>query len=420
MLILITSINSEVVNNQPSSKKIKFAHLADCHIGGWREVRLHNASQLAFRKAIDYCINERVNFLIIAGDLFNNAIPAIDILKETISDLKRLKDSDIPVYIVSGSHDYSASGKTIIEVLEKAGFVIDVVRGSIIDNKLKLNFTIDKKTGIKLTGIIGKKGSLEKKYYENLDYSIENEPGFKIFIFHTAISELMPKDLKEISSMTLKSLPGNFNYYAAGHVHEIIEQKKDGFHLIYPGPIFPNSFRELEKLNNGGFYVVDVDLVDYSINSKHIPIILHNYDSIVVDCNNKTPQEINEEVLNIILKREFVDSIVTLRLKGILKSGYINEIKLDYFISKLYERGAYVVLRSTTQLELKTEKKEIIIDANNANIEYQLIDSLKDDNLKEISLKLMNVLSNEKHDGEKVYDYEARIIGELKSIFALN
>ena len=50
------------------------------------------------------------------------------------------------------------------------------------DNKLL--FTEDK-TGTKITGILGLRTGLEKEYFKTLNFKdIEEEEGFKIFIFH--------------------------------------------------------------------------------------------------------------------------------------------------------------------------------------------------------------------------------------------
>ena len=138
---------------------MRFAHIADCHIGSWREPKLNNISTDAFIKAIDISKEKDVDFIIIAGDLFNTPLPAIDKLKTVVQKLRELKEKNIPVYGIPGSHDFSPSGKTMIDVLESAGLFTNVCKGSINENgKLTLKYTQDPKTKILLTGIIGKKG----------------------------------------------------------------------------------------------------------------------------------------------------------------------------------------------------------------------------------------------------------------------
>ena len=186
---------------------MKFAHFADVHIGSWRDPRLAMVSTEAFVRAIDVCYEKNVDFILISGDFFNTSLPSIDSLKASVSKLKEIKDRGILVYIIAGSHDFSPTGKTMLGVLESAGLVINVMQGDVIDNRLQLKFTTDKKTGAKITGIIGKKGMLERKYFENLmKENLENEEGFKIFMFHTAISEFKPEGLEKMEVNILRGI----------------------------------------------------------------------------------------------------------------------------------------------------------------------------------------------------------------------
>ena len=130
---------------------MKFAHIADCHIGSWKDPKLAELSTNAFAKAIDKCIEKEADFILLSGDLFNTALPSVDRLKVVVSKLRELKEIGIPFYFIAGSHDFSPSGKTILDVLEEAGLCKNVVRGKVVDNKLKLNFIIDRKTGAKIT-----------------------------------------------------------------------------------------------------------------------------------------------------------------------------------------------------------------------------------------------------------------------------
>jgi len=124
---------------------MKYAHIADCHIGSWRDPLLSDLSTIAFEKAINKCIEENVNFILIAGDLFNTSLPPIDKLKRVVKKLKQLQDEEIPVYMIAGSHDYSPSGKTMLDVLENAGLATNVAQADVVEGKLKLKFTVDKK-----------------------------------------------------------------------------------------------------------------------------------------------------------------------------------------------------------------------------------------------------------------------------------
>jgi len=46
---------------------IKFAHLADSHLGGWREEKMRYLNSESFKKAVDVCIEKNVDFVLISG-----------------------------------------------------------------------------------------------------------------------------------------------------------------------------------------------------------------------------------------------------------------------------------------------------------------------------------------------------------------
>lgn len=400
---------------------MKFAHLADCHIGSWRDPKLKDISTIAFQKAIDKCMEENVDFILIAGDLFNTSLPRIDNLKTVVNIFRKLKEKSIAVYIIPGSHDYSPSGKTMLDVLENAGLFINVVKGEEIDNRLKLNFTLDKKTGAKITGMLGKRLSLEKEYYKNLILeNLENETGYKIFMFHSGIDELKPEDMQNIITQPLSLLPKNFNYYAGGHVHIVKDTKIEGYGTIaYPGPLFPNSFSELEKLETGGFYIVENSI------PKWHPVQVYNINKIIIDCNQKNPEQVYNEIINEIKDKEFINTIVLIRLFGSLISGKPYDIDFKDIFAQLYDKSAYFVMKNTNQLTTK-EFEEIKIDTKSAEeAEEKIIkEHLGQIKLKDITLEkeealikqLIQTLSTEKQEGETNPDFEKRVKDDVSKV----
>ncbi len=403
---------------------MKFAHLSDCHISSWRDPKLRDVSTNAFVKAIDKCVKEKVDFILIAGDLFNTSFPRLDNLKTVVAKFKQLKDLGIQVYIVPGSHDYSPSGKTILDVLEEAGLFINVFKGRVENGMLKLDFTIDKKTGAKITGMLGKKGALEKAYYERLmTEHLEKEGGYKIFLFHSGIDELKPKEMENVISQPLSLLPKGFDYYAGGHMHIVDEKHIEGYGKIaYPGPLFPNNFAELEKLERGGFYIVEDG------NAKWEPVQIYNIYKISKDCSHKSPEEIKNEVIDEIRGKEFNNTIVLIRLFGVLESGKPNDIDFKEIFNELYNKSAYFVMKSSHALASK-EFEEIRTDARNVeDVESFLIKEhlgqVKLENLtlekeEELIKNLMKILSAEKVEGETTTDFEGRIKEEASRVLEL-
>ncbi len=58
----------------------RFAHIADCHIGAWVDPRMKELPLINFERAIEISIERNVDFVLISGDLFNTALPGIDLV----------------------------------------------------------------------------------------------------------------------------------------------------------------------------------------------------------------------------------------------------------------------------------------------------------------------------------------------------
>jgi len=393
---------------------MKFAHLADCHIGGWKDEKLAAIGLKTFELALNECISRNIDFILISGDLFNTALPNIDYIKEVARLLKLVKDSEIKIYTIAGSHDYSVSGKTMLDVLENAGLIQNAAR---FDNDA-LKFIIDPKSNAKITGLYGKKGGLERYDYEALNRkNLENEQGFKIFMFHSGIKEFMPAGLEDIDSLPINALPANFNYYAGGHIHYVFQKKTGNSLLMFPGALFPNNFKELEEFNHGGFYIVD-DSLKYEfikINAKDVL-------SIAIDANNKTPDEVTSEVLK--YEPQSKDKIVTIRIEGILKEGKPSDINFRQIMESFSD--AYCVVRNTSKLAAKDFKIMEVKEENIEDIEKAIITENNENILlfgdytekSKFVNDLIETFSLEKQEGEKSYTFEEKLVGNITKLFS--
>jgi len=389
---------------------MKFAHMSDCHVGGWREEKLKELSIAAFEKAIEECIKENVAFVLISGDLFNTSLPSIDIIKRTAQALDKLRENEISCYVIPGSHDFSPSGKTMLDVLEKAGLIENVMKF----NGNELTFTVDK-TNTKITGIYGLRLGLDRNLYKQLDKErLAEEKGFKIFMFHATLDEFKPADQEMIHGQSYTDLPKNFNYYAGGHTHIVRNEFKEEYGLIaYPGPLFPNSFKELEELKHGQFYIVDDKL-----NIKSTPIKLKDVKTIYINADNKTPKDIEDELRNI---KDAKDKILLIRIEGTLSSGKPSEINFNNIISK---SDAYVVIKNTLKLKsMEFEAYETKVGEINEIEEAILRENLSRIkvvfNQEDVAKQLLRVLNLEKDEGERNIDFESRLLKDVNKVFNL-
>ena len=386
---------------------VRFAHMADVHLGGWKQQPLQDLNFASFQKAIDICIQEKLDFVLIAGDLFDSAYPPIEILKKTFSEFKKLNDSKIPCFLIAGSHDYSVSGKTFLDVLENTGFCKNIEDFEIVNDELILNPTIYK--GIAFYGYPGKKTCLEVKDLKKMKLNSSNVSTlFKILMLHTTIDKA--KGDLPIDSVEADALP-DVDYYAMGHLHIDFQYKN----FVYPGPVFPNNFAELEKLKHGSFYIVDADLKNFSVSLKKVELKLKEIESAIFDIKNAVTA--TEEIIFELNKKNLADKIVLLRLKGNLENSKVSNIDIPKIEEFVMKKGAYFILKNTH--DLKAREENIEFEVGEENIEEETIKLYIEKNpseLHRLTKQLIDSLSIEKQEGETSEGFSRRIFDESKKI----
>lgn len=394
---------------------MKFVHFADCHIDGFKDPRLSKLGNNNFKFVIDFSLEKEVDFILLAGDLFNTALPRIDALKFVTEQLKLLQDADIPVYIIPGSHDYSPHGRTMLDVLELAGLVVNVAKG-IINEKgnLELQFTKDPKTEVLITGILGRAGMLDKMQYKIIDKT-KIPDGKKIFMFHTSIQELKTPKLEQMEASPIDILPSGFDYYAGGHVHIVNKFSNEMYaNVVYPGPTFPNNFSELEDLKQGSFVYFEND----SFEHKFIPgkkVI-----TLVIDCNDLSYEEVHDKTMVLIEKSSIDNAVVLLRFFGIIEGKSAN-IDFKTLIQTCYDDGAYVVLRNTNKLQSKLFEEIANTNKASKDIEEDTIrehlDQIVFNGDERIAIEeLLKKLDTEILDGEKKTTFQERVVDTSKHV----
>ena len=420
----------------------KFAHITDCHLGAWRNPKLRDLNLKAFEQAISKCIAESVNFIVITGDFFDINIPDLVPVKGAVEILKNAKDKGIAIYIIYGSHDFSPNTVSMIDILHSAGLFTKPVQMEQVDNKLRLQFLSDTTTGAKITGLSGRKGILDRKYYEMLDTAyLESEDGFKIFLFHAPITEATPLELSHGDTVPLSLFPKGFDYYGGGHLHRRIEHKFNNYGImVYPGPVFGSSFTDLENTATGekrGFYIItfdkDVRKVQF-VEINVIDILFHTVNGDQVSAN-----KVDKKISDLIEKIEPKDKIVLIKLKGIMSSGKRSEIEFGKYEEILSKKGAVVSFINRSGLSSVETRTVRVIGESKEEIEERIIterigsfkvdSTIKDektrqtiesrfvsDAAKQTSKDLLQNTKIEKMSNETVNDHQARVLKNIKSV----
>lgn len=387
----------------------RFAHISDVHLGGWKQEPLQELNFKSFQKAIEICISEKIDFIIIAGDLFDTAYPSIEILKKTFAEFKKISNSGIPCFIVAGSHDYSVSGKTFLDVLEKAGFCMNLAKFEEKGNKeIILHPTLYK--GISMYGYPGKKSGLEIQDLRKI--KLNDTPGmFKILVLHTTIEEA--KGTLPIDSISIDSLP-KADYYALGHLHIDFKHRN----LVYPGPIFPNNFQELRDLKQGSFCIINTESKNPYESLRKIELKIK--DVVFLEIKIKNTLTATESIISEINKIDVKDKILLLKVKGEIEYGKKSDIKFQKIEDFAFSKGAYFVLRNVHDLKSKEEEFKVETGfEDESNIEEETIKIYSRQNPSDFNSlipELMHALSIEKQEGEKSDIFTNRILEESRKI----
>ncbi|MCL5730109.1 MAG: exonuclease SbcCD subunit D [Candidatus Pacearchaeota archaeon] len=393
----------EIVETHRRCHMVKFAHMSDIHLGGWKQQALQDLNFESFEKAIEISIKEKVDFVLIAGDLFDTAYPPIETLKRTFLEFRMLKEARIPCFIIAGSHDYSVSGKTFLDVLEKAGFCKNAADFEERDGKIILNPVVHE--GCAIYGYPGKRSGLEVPDLRRVKFN--DAPGmFKIFMLHTTIDKAVgnvPVDAIETSLLP------KADYYALGHLH--IDYEKDGF--VYAGPIFPNNFQELADLKKGRFYIVDTESKTplRKIDLKLKDVVFREFE--IRDAIKAT-----DIIISDLEKEDLTDKIVLLKIRGELEIGKSSDVRFSKIEEFLKTKNAFFMLRNTHDLKQKEIALEIEVKDSD-NIEEDTVKIYSEQNRSPFNLSiplLLNSLSIEKQEGETSETFLNRLVAETKKV----
>ena len=227
---------------------MKFSHISDIHLGfsqyglDEREVDVYQA----FDQAIEKSIEDKVEFVIFAGDIFHIPNPKGKPQIKLASALKRLNENKIESYFVLGEHDISNIKDTPIPfVPHKFGFTKYLENGKPFFHKNILIIGFDKfrKQEIHL---------FQEKFKEAENQATKHN-GPKILVMHQGLTEIN----KFAGELNSTDLPRNFDYYAMGHLHDKSVTKFDHLKgpVVYPGSIEHTDSAGINETEKGFFEV---------------------------------------------------------------------------------------------------------------------------------------------------------------------
>jgi len=236
---------------------------------------------------------------------------------------------------------------------------------------------------------------------------LNEAPGmFKILILHTTL-DCVTGNLP-IESLESEKLP-YADYYALGHIHVLFNEKR----IVYPGPLFPNNFKELEDLKHGSFVLVDTESAEQV---KFIKLPIKEVECLELEFDDGLAA--TEKIFGELSKRDLKDKILLLRISGELKRGKPSDIKFFQIEEFAKEHGAYFLLKNIH--DLKTKEVDINLEIKEeGDIEQETIKIYSEKNTSDFNSfvpELMNILSMEKQEDEKIETFQSRLLSEARRI----
>ena len=219
---------------------MKFIHAADIHLdsplaglASYQDAPaelLRTATRDAFTKLVDEAIDESVDFLVIAGDLYDGNWKDYNTGYYFCREMGRLNKAGIPVYLLFGNHDAES------EMTKKLVFPPNV---HVFETRKPSSFQIEH-LHVALHG----RSFKEAATTENLAVGYPPPlPGWlNIGVLHTALegnaahANYAPCSLAELNAK-------GYDYWALGHVHEHAVLQQNPW-VVFPGNLQGRHIRE--------------------------------------------------------------------------------------------------------------------------------------------------------------------------------
>jgi len=218
----------------------RFLHAADIHLDspliglasveGRVAERIRTAPRAAFEALVERAIEDEVDFLVIAGDLYDGTWRDYKTGLFFAEQMGRLNQARIPVYVLHGNHDAESQ-------ITKPLVLPDNV--SVFGAREAETFRIDE-LNVALHG----QSFREKAVTDNLvpDYPAPVDGAFNIGVLHTALGG-MGNHANYAPCSVPELVAKGYDYWALGHVHQgqVLNEQP---HVVFPGNLQGRHVRE--------------------------------------------------------------------------------------------------------------------------------------------------------------------------------
>lgn len=270
---------------------VKFIHAADLHLDSPFKSRskmppnildiLMTSTYKSVTRMIDFAIHEQVDFILIAGDIFdqsNRSLKSEIFLKK---EFNRLKEKGIFVYMIHGNHDPISSGF-------KTTWPDNV---SVFKENVE-SYEMMSSNGERIY-LHGFSYLLDESYENKLDEYPTNTDnrGIHIGLLHGTYASTK-YDAKRYTEFNLESLNSKlYHYWALGHIH-VRSELSDLPQIHYPGNI---QGRHKNETGDKGFLLVQGD--DISLSTEFVPVQEVIFENFELDAKSLRKEDLYQQIV---------------------------------------------------------------------------------------------------------------------------
>lgn len=252
---------------------MRLLHTSDWHFGKkFEETDLIPQQALFCDWIVDFVRQEQIDVLLLAGDIFDRALPKSDAIDLVDDVFNRLSDAGATIVAISGNHDSAAALNLGSRFMTNAGLHIRTERQTLTDIGAPVTLYGKNKTDsveiLPLPYIDPQRVVLPDDAARQHDVALDlvlqhhknslTDISKTIVMSHSFVTGGLESDSERPltvggTGMVPASLFANFGYVALGHLHR--PQKVGSDHIVYSGSPMAYSFSEQHQKS---IRVVDV------------------------------------------------------------------------------------------------------------------------------------------------------------------
>lgn len=281
-----------------------FAGLSD-HLEPLRD-QLMEAPMRAFERGVSIAINQTVDLVLIAGDVYDANHPSLKAQIEFRYQLDRLAEADIPVVISNGNHDYLQSNHYIIDYGEN-------VHQFKTQEVTHFDLTTKAEETVRIYGF----SYLQRWIQDNIVDQFPRNPKETDITIGMLHGELAHTSQNYAPFTVQQLLDKNYDYWALGHIHQpqILSKTPP---IIYAGT--PQGRHRNEEGDHGA-YLIEINK-NKPTKTQFVSLAQIIFQSTAVVCQPDWQWEDISEAVNQTMDNYKADAVAD-------QQSYIIDITLD-------------------------------------------------------------------------------------------